>query len=59
MEILAVHAVRGDDCTTRVRMAVGSEEGSFATAENTWTGVGESADEQGLEYMLVAIRSTK
>ncbi|WP_172607900.1 hypothetical protein [Streptomyces spongiicola] len=47
MEIPAVHAVRGDDCTTRVRMAVGSEEGSFATAEDTWTGVGESADEQG------------
>ncbi|MFE0276036.1 hypothetical protein ACFWZY_28680 [Streptomyces sp. NPDC058992] len=59
LEIPAVHAVRGNDYTTQVDMTVGTEEKSFDIAKNTWTGVGESADEQGREYMLVEIRSTK
>ncbi|WP_439947319.1 hypothetical protein [Streptomyces sp. BBFR109] len=41
------------DCTTQVGMTVGDQEKPFDTEKNTWTAAGESADEQGGEYMLM------
>jgi hypothetical protein len=59
LEIPSVYAVRGNDYTTAVDMTVGTEQASFDVAKNAWTPVGESADEQGREYMLVEIRTAK
>ncbi|QNP71887.1 hypothetical protein IAG44_22385 [Streptomyces roseirectus] len=59
LEIPAVYGVRGNDYTTQVDMTVGTEEKSFDVEKNTWTPVGQSADEQGREHMLVEIRSSK
>ncbi|MFD7093080.1 hypothetical protein ACFV94_35535 [Streptomyces sp. NPDC059896] len=59
LEIPSVHAIRGNDYTTQVDMTVGTEEKTFDISKNTWTGVGESADEQGRDYMLVEIRTTR
>lgn len=59
MEIPSVYGVKGNDYATQVDMTVGAEEKSFDVAENAWTAVGESADEQGREFMLVEIRSAK
>ncbi|AKZ60063.1 putative secreted protein [Streptomyces ambofaciens ATCC 23877] len=59
LEIPAVYVVRGNDYTTRVDMSVGDEEKSFDIEKNTWTSVGESADEQGREFMLMEIRTSK
>ncbi|MDX3458961.1 hypothetical protein PV396_44790 [Streptomyces sp. ME02-8801-2C] len=59
MEIPSVYAVKGNDYATEVDMTVGAEEKSFDVEKNTWTAVGESADEQGREHMLVEIRSAK
>ncbi|GGR74373.1 hypothetical protein GCM10010269_11770 [Streptomyces humidus] len=59
LEIPAVYAIKGNDYTTAVDMTVGAEEKSFDVAKNTWTAVGESADPEGREHMLVEIRSSK
>ncbi|MFI0807002.1 hypothetical protein [Streptomyces echinatus] len=59
MEIPAVYVVKGNDYTTQVDMTVGAEEKSFDIEKNTWTAVGESADEQGREHLLVEIRTNK
>ncbi|MFJ8633917.1 hypothetical protein [Streptomyces sp. NPDC093568] len=59
MEIPSVYGVKGNEYATQVDMTVGTEETSFDVAENAWTAVGESADEQGREFMLVEIRSAK
>ncbi|MEV7871333.1 hypothetical protein AB0P17_35725 [Streptomyces sp. NPDC088124] len=59
MEIPAVYAVKGNDYDTEVDMTVGSEEKSFDIVKNTWTAVGESAEEQNREHMLVEIRTSK
>ncbi|WP_327684389.1 hypothetical protein [Streptomyces sp. NBC_00467] len=59
LEIPAVYTIKGNDYTTEVDMTVGTETKSFDIAKNSWTSVGESADEQGREHMLVEIRSTK
>ncbi|MFE1070614.1 hypothetical protein ACFW5W_05200 [Streptomyces sp. NPDC058783] len=59
MEIPAVYSMKGNDYTTQVDMTVGAEEQSYELDKNTWTAVGESADEQGREHVLVEIRSTK
>lgn len=59
MEIPAVYTVRGNDYTTQVDMTVGTEQKSFDIVKNSWTAVGESADEQGREFMLVEIRTSK
>ncbi|MFE2044344.1 hypothetical protein ACFXAZ_26155 [Streptomyces sp. NPDC059477] len=59
LEIPSVYAVRGNDYDTQVDMTVGAEEKSYDIGNNTWTAVGESADEQGREHLLVEIRSTK
>ncbi|HET6858707.1 MAG TPA: hypothetical protein VFH94_16660 [Streptomyces sp.] len=59
LEIPAVHSIRGNDYTTEVDMTVGAEKKSFDINKNAWTSVGESADEQGREHMLVEIKSSK
>ncbi|MFK4106963.1 hypothetical protein ACI2L1_44380 [Streptomyces sp. NPDC019531] len=59
LEIPAVFAIRGNDYSTTVDMTVGSEQKSFDIAENSWTAVGEAADPEGREHMLVEIRSSK
>ncbi|WP_435194075.1 hypothetical protein [Streptomyces sp. NRRL F-5630] len=59
MEIPAVFSVRGNDYSTTVDMTVGDEEKSFPITENTWTPVGESADPQNRDFLLVEIRTTK
>ncbi|MEV8037993.1 hypothetical protein [Streptomyces sp. NPDC086182] len=59
LEIPSVYGIRGNDYTTDVDMTVGDEETSFAVAKNQWTAVGESADPEGREHMLVEIRSAK
>ncbi|MGW1723047.1 hypothetical protein ACWCQK_08990 [Streptomyces sp. NPDC002306] len=59
LEIPAVYVVRGNDYETQVDMTVGDEEKSYDITKNTWTAVGESADEQGREFMLVEIRTSK
>ncbi|MGZ3115463.1 hypothetical protein [Streptomyces sp. H62] len=58
LEMPAVYSMKGNDYTTQVDMTVGAEEKSFDLNKNSWTAVGESADEQGREHMLVEIRST-
>jgi hypothetical protein len=59
LEIPSVYGVKGNDYATTVDMTVADEEKSYDVEENAWTAVGESADEQGREFMLVEIRSTK
>ncbi|MGW0825544.1 hypothetical protein [Streptomyces sp. NPDC002845] len=59
MEIPAVYVIRGNDYNTEVDMTVGSEEKTFEIDKNTWTAVGESADEEGREHLLVEIRTSK
>ncbi|MEV7339285.1 hypothetical protein [Streptomyces sp. NPDC093544] len=59
LEIPSVYAIKGNDYDTQVDMTVGAEEKSFDILNNSWTPVGESADEQGREFMLVEIRTSK
>lgn len=59
LEIPSVFSVKGNDYATRVDMTVGTEAKSFDITKNAWTPVGESADPQGREHMLVEIRSSK
>ncbi|WP_256362492.1 hypothetical protein [Streptomyces sp. TRM70350] len=59
LEIPSVYGIRGNDYTTQVDMTTGTEEKSFDVDKNAWTAVGESADEQGREFMLVEIRTAK
>ncbi|MEU1699147.1 hypothetical protein ACPCIX_02370 [Streptomyces pseudogriseolus] len=59
LEMPSVYTMRGNDYTTQVDMTVDDEEKSFDLEKNTWTAVGQSADEQGREHMLVEIRSVK
>ncbi|MDQ0910782.1 hypothetical protein QFZ22_006767 [Streptomyces canus] len=59
LEIPAVYAIKGNDYTTAVDMTVGTEEKSFDITKNSWTPVGEAADPEGRDHMLVEIRSAK
>ncbi|WP_308402214.1 hypothetical protein [Streptomyces sp. AN091965] len=59
LEIPSVFGVKGNDYAARVDMTAGSERKSFDITKNAWTGVGESADEQGRDFMLVEIRTAK
>ncbi|WP_424217358.1 hypothetical protein ACN20G_35350 (plasmid) [Streptomyces sp. BI20] len=60
MEIPAVYGIRGSATqTAQVDMTVGSEEKSYDVAKEAFTPVGESADEQGRDHMLVEIRTTR
>ncbi|MEU0944377.1 hypothetical protein ABZ379_16500 [Streptomyces canus] len=59
LEIPAVYAIKGNDYTTAVDMTVGAEEKSYDILKNSWTPVGEAADPEGRDHMLVEIRSSK
>ncbi|MFF4836663.1 hypothetical protein [Streptomyces sp. NPDC001315] len=59
LELPSVYGIRGNDYATQVDMTTGTEEKSFDVTKNAWTAVGESADEQGREFMLVEIRTAK
>lgn len=59
LEIPAVFSIRGNDYSTTVDMTVGSEEKSYEISKNSWTPVGESADPEGRDHMLVEIRTSK
>ncbi|MFE4590118.1 protein kinase family protein [Streptomyces laurentii] len=59
LEIPSVFAIKGNGYSAQVDMTVGTEEKTFEIDKNSWTPVGESADEQGREFMLMEIRTTK
>ncbi|MER8199719.1 hypothetical protein ABTY00_38135 [Streptomyces microflavus] len=60
LEIPAVYGIRGSASqTAQVDMTVGTEERSFDVAKDAFTPVGESADEQGRDYLLIEIRTSK
>ncbi|WP_239085018.1 hypothetical protein [Streptomyces halstedii] len=59
LEIPAVYGIKGNTYVTQVDMTVGKEEKTFDIVKNTWTPVGETADEHGRDYMLVEIRAAK
>ncbi|MFE3643575.1 hypothetical protein [Streptomyces sp. NPDC059169] len=59
LEIPSVALIRGNDYTTKVDMTVGTEKKTFDVNKNAWTSVGETADSQGREQVLVEIRATK
>ncbi|WP_258023754.1 hypothetical protein [Streptomyces bambusae] len=59
MEIPAVFAVKGNSYSAQVDMKTGTEQKTFDVNKNAWTPVGESADEQGRDFMLMEIRTSK
>ncbi|MEU0029096.1 hypothetical protein [Streptomyces sp. NPDC006335] len=59
LELPSVYLIRGNDYTTEADMTVGSEQQSYDIAKNTWTPVGESADEQAREWTLLELRTSK
>ncbi|MFJ7272001.1 hypothetical protein ACIQV3_36095 [Streptomyces sp. NPDC099050] len=58
LEIPAVHAVKGNNYETQIDMTAGADSKTFDIAKNKWTGVGESADAEGRDFMLMEIRTT-
>ncbi|MGE7388400.1 hypothetical protein ACQKM2_23320 [Streptomyces sp. NPDC004126] len=59
LEIPAVFAVKGNSYATRVDMTAGTEEKTYDVNKNAWTPVGESADDQGRDFMLMEIKSAR
>ncbi|WP_426368606.1 hypothetical protein [Streptomyces sp. E-08] len=59
LEIPTVFAVKGNTYSAQVDMTTGTEEKTFDVNKNSWTPVGESADEQGRDFMLMEIRTAK
>ncbi|WP_371675478.1 hypothetical protein [Streptomyces sp. NBC_01276] len=59
LEIPAVFAVKGNSYSAQVDMTTGTEQKKFDVNKNAWTPVGESADEQGRDFMLMEIRTAK
>lgn len=59
LEIPAVYGVKGNDYNTDVTMTVGGQEKNFDITKNTFTPVGESADPEGRDHMLVEIVAAK
>ncbi|MET8754356.1 hypothetical protein ABZW32_30325 [Streptomyces sp. NPDC004667] len=59
LEVPAVHAIKGNNYATQVDMTVGEEEKTFEIKKNSWTGVGESADAEGRDFILVEIRTAQ
>jgi hypothetical protein len=60
LEIPSVYGIKGSvDHAAEVDMTVGSEEKSFDITKNTFTAVGESADPEGREHVLVEIKASK
>ncbi|MFF4582597.1 hypothetical protein ACFY15_30070 [Streptomyces sp. NPDC001373] len=59
LEIPAVFAVKGNSYSAQVDMTTGTEQKKYDVNKNAWTPVGESADKQGRDFMLMEIRTTK
>lgn len=59
LEIPAVYSIKGNDYATTVDLTVGTEEKTVEVRKNAWTPVGESADPEGRDHMLVEIRTVK
>ncbi|AXE27823.1 hypothetical protein C0216_28345 [Streptomyces globosus] len=59
LEIPAVFGVKGNAYAAQVDMSAGDEEKTFTVDKNAWTAVGETADEQGRDFMLLEIRTAK
>lgn len=59
LELPSVYLIRGNDYSTEADMTVGSEQQSYDIAQNAWTPVGESADEQAREWTLLELRTAK
>lgn len=59
LEIPAVYGVKGNDYNTDVTMTVENTEKSFEVPKNTWTPVGESADPEGRDHMLLEIITSR
>ncbi|GAA4919346.1 hypothetical protein GCM10023237_44840 [Streptomyces coeruleoprunus] len=59
LELPSVYGIKGNDYTTSVTMTVNTEEKKFNVDKNSWTPVGESADPDGREHMLVEIIASK
>lgn len=59
LEVPAVYGVKGNDYQTEVNMIVDGVEKTFEVDENAWTPVGETADPDEREHMLVEIITSK
>ncbi|MEU6311536.1 hypothetical protein [Streptomyces sp. NPDC047014] len=59
LEIPSVFGVKGNSYEAQVAMSTGSEHKTFNVDKNAWTAVGETADEQGRDFMLLEIRTSK
>ncbi|MXM68177.1 hypothetical protein GR925_33250 [Streptomyces sp. HUCO-GS316] len=59
LEIPSVYLIRGNDYATEADLTVGTEEATYDITKNTWTPVGESADEQAREWTLLELRTSK
>ncbi|WP_309144296.1 hypothetical protein [Streptomyces sp. BR123] len=59
LEIPAVFGVKGNNYAAQVAMSVGTEEKTFTVDKNARPAVGETADEQGRDFTLLEIRTSK
>ncbi|MFD0354147.1 hypothetical protein ACFVHW_10450 [Streptomyces sp. NPDC127110] len=59
LEIPAVYGVKGNEYAAQVEMSAGTEQKTFTVDKNSWTAVGQTADEQGRTFMLLEIRTSK
>ncbi|MFD7079306.1 hypothetical protein ACFYXV_31170 [Streptomyces sp. NPDC002181] len=59
LEIPSVFGVKGNNYAAQVEMSAGAEQKSFTVDKNAWTAVGETADDQGRDFMLLEIRTSK
>ncbi|WP_267242967.1 hypothetical protein [Streptomyces sp. PR69] len=59
LELDQVYGVKGNDYATRVDMSVDEREVSFDVDKNTWTPVGEAADPQGRDHVLLEIHANR
>lgn len=59
LEMPSVFSVKGNDYDTTVSMTTDGEDRTWDVEKNLWTSVGESADDQGREFALVEIRTSK
>ncbi|MGQ4423810.1 hypothetical protein ACN6LL_006003 [Streptomyces violaceoruber] len=59
LEIPSVFGIRGNDFNTQVDMTTEGEEKSFDVEKNLWTAVGQTTDEEGRDFALLEIRTSK
>ncbi|WP_329457311.1 hypothetical protein [Streptomyces sp. NBC_01497] len=59
LEIPSVYGVNGNDYATQVDMTTGDETKTFDVPKNQFAPIGQSADPDGRDFVLVEIRSSK